>query len=661
MMIESEIEWPRTRRARQTQMPTAPAAEFAAILHSPAVKSGAEFRELVQALLDACCAASAPEESLVKLLELSKRVPYGVDERNSGALLAFACLEVLRQLPSAETWSYFRSLSWYDASLGNALHHTAVVLALEDASFRSLLLDVAAKVIDGAVRNPGKWSFTRERDLFPNLRQRWKESGGTLISVWWGLREMRAIEFRADEGIFGIVAELDTKVFFELLSKFDNPYPLLSALDAAGAAWSFSKWQKLASTAPVAFNEDRSWNGSAILPLLLFIARDRILEGRPNPRPEVPEETVAHAATEINALAGEIAQAIAPRPDSGPCVERWSTWLMRQSLGEIVNEALPYPSHNRSRGYADTALIGAIRREMPGHIWNPGVALDAEHWEDWCYRCVLVTIAADGGAPMPEAEHFLDEWQLSPEDWPAPRGQLLRDRATLFDSFGKRADAYGTRLLAIPFAQAQKPQDLWNRLWESTQTVREIIEFGDPNDRENAGLMRESAARGLMQLTFGIGLMMLDSIAHPAIKGTGDHQSSLQLTFRGVSAAVREMSAIDRFNRKYWDEALRHIAIRRAIWSADVHPGPTAFPGDTRPSFRDFIEELSGDTENLLALIEAALRNGVDAKKMKQLLSESGVDLKACIGFAERLIVLSQQRAEVGSQQVTAARLLLSQ
>src|ERR1700733_6000529 len=120
--------------------------------------------------------------------------------------------------------------------------------------------------------------------------------------------------------------------------------------------------------------------------------------------------------------------------------------------------------------------------------------------------------------------------------------------------------------------------------------------------------------------------MMLDCIVDPNRKIFGDRQTALERLFELLASAVREMSVIDRFDRSYWTDALRHIAIRRAIWSADMNlTSHATFREAAKPAFVDFVAQLSSDTENLLALIEVALRNKVKPETLLQALDKAGI------------------------------------
>jgi hypothetical protein len=215
---------------------------------------------------------------------------------------------------------------------------------------------------------------------------------------------------------------------------------------------------------------------------------------------------------------------------------------------------------------------------------------------------------------MPESDSFLEQWHLGPEEWFADRGQLLRESASLFESFGNSADAYGTRLRAIPLAEADAPHEISARFWDAMQTVRDIVELGDPEDRPDGGIGTENDACQSMRLAFGLGLMMLDCIVDSNSHIVGERRTALESLFALLTSAAREMSSIDRFDRTYWGDALRHVAIRRVIWSEGADTVAATFGKEAKPSFTDCIVTLTTDTENLFALIPVALRNKVQPK-----------------------------------------------
>ena len=128
---------------------------------------------------------------------------------------------------------------------------------------------------------------------------------------------------------------------------------------------------------------------------------------------------------------------------------------------------------------------------------------------------------------------------------------------------------------------------------------------------------------------------------------------------RTLADAVREMAAIDRLNLVYWKEAVRHLAVRRAIWVGSSEGRPASFQDQSRPAFADFVNDLSADTESLLVLLQMALRNGSTKEFVRQALNESGIDLSAHIAFANRLIAIDKRRIGISDEQLAVARALI--
>ena len=576
--------------------------------------------------------------------------------------LILACVEALRQVPTASMWEYLWSLAWHSALLEHGLPDAVVAAASVDASFKAQFLAIASEIVKVVACTPGRRAISRDRSRAQQLRDDWKENP-SLSSLWWGHMERDPFIFgRDDDRVLGIVADLDINVFVRLLEAFDNPYPVAAALTAS-RAWSFNRWQTLLSIAPVAFDPEGSWNGSTIVPLLLFMGREQLQD---RPRQNASETELKAAADEIGSLTGEIAKIVAARADAAPCTARWATWLMRGVMTGLSNAPVPFPTDARSHGYVDVTLIEALAKEIPAENWSPQSSSDAEPWEPWCYRCVLACVSLARSTPIVPAKDFLDEWALSPEDWESKRGQNLRAHASLFETFGNRADAYGTRMLALPLVESSNPEDAWKALWDSTSAIREIIEFGDADAETSESWRGQSEASGLMRLAFGLGLMMMDHLIAPSCPLKYERRSAIKGLLGSLTDAVREMSAIDKLDRNFWSEAMRHLAIRRAIWLTKGRPAPrsaaeVALDETTRPVFADYIRDLTGDLPGLLALIEVASRNGVDPATLKRAFIEAEINLQADVDMAERLLKLDPKRAGFSPAQISSARALLDQ
>ena len=349
------------------------------------------------------------------------------------------------------------------------------------------------------------------------------------------------------------------------------------------------------------------------------------------------------------------------RMDAIGCMTRWGNWLLHNAIPAVSANPVPHPTNAASQGFVEDALVDALIIEMPPDHWRAEPAPDAESWEPWCQLAAGALITLAEKTSMPSSEAFLDEWGLTPDNWSAQRGQKLRLHATPFVGAGPRADGYGARLLALPIVEAEFADVGWKRFWDATATLREIVEFGDPDQTGSGGWEGRADAANLLKLQFSIGLMMMDHLITPQRELGYDRYAALEGLLPRLNEAVREMAAIDQLNGKFWSEAVRHLAIRRAVWlSTHEKPNEVAFNSEVKPTLADFIRSLAGDTENLLALVYVAQRNGVDKALLAAAFDAAGVDISAEIAIAEHLFAISPRAIGIDQAQLGAARELLS-
>jgi hypothetical protein len=121
------------------------------------------------------------------------------------------------------------------------------------------------------------------------------------------------------------------------------------------------------------------------------------------------------------------------------------------------------------------------------------------------------------------------------------------------------------------------------------------------------------------------------------------------------------MTAIDQLNGKFWSEAVRHLAIRRAKWlSSGTEPNSIAINAEVKPTLVDFIRSLAGDTENLLALVYVAQRNGIDRATLAAAFKAAKVDINAEISIAVHLLAISPRAIGLNQAQIDSAREVLN-
>lgn len=653
------IEWPQQRRNRQNQsVRVSHGLKDIPNTLLRDVEDSSSFAPLVQALVDAFNEKADPKTKLTELsVGIDSSDTFGdYDEMVRQVVLALAAVSALRAVPQREMWEYLWSLAWHSASLASFLPQ-AVVVAANEEKFRKQFFTVAHSVVTEAIQNPGRRAIQREKDVGKNRREHWQKHP-QLSALWRGNfdHSFNAVS-RDDDHILLTVADIDMAEFVRLLSLYDYPDPVAHALMWCGAPWSFERWRAVVSVAPLAFGDDATWNGSLILPLLLGIARNQFQFGLGR---EPTSDQVSEATNDIKTLASEVARTIAPRTDVVGCITRWGNWLIRSAVPAVSANQIPYPTDANSQGYIDDALLDALIAEMPADRWNTEPASDAETWEPWCQLAAGALVALAGKASMPPPTTFLDEWRSSPDEWPLRYSQGLKLRAIPFEGGAPRADGYGARLLAIPIVETEHADNLWRRFWDSTAPLREIVEFGDAEATDNNGWQGRIDAANLLMLQFSIGLMMMDHLVMPPRPLNYDRLAVVADLLPCLDEAIREMTAIDQLNAKFWSEAVRHLAIRRAKWLSDrTEPNGIALNAEARPTLAEFIRALAGDTENLLALAYAARQNGVDKTALANAFKEADVDLDAEIKIAAYLLEISPRAIGLSEVQLDAAREIL--
>lgn len=653
------VEWPQERDLR-VQTPVGVGRHLADAPSSfiREIEGTKAFSGVVQSIMDAFKERADPKATLARLgTSIAQPDAFGdYDETGRQIVLALAGIAALRRTPAREMWEHLWSLAWHSAPLANYLPE-AVVAAATEPRFREQFLEVARSVTKEAARDPGRREGRRDRGVRASLRARWHERPELSI-LWRGRFEPTSHPASGDDdNILAIVLDIDLAEFIRMLDLYDYPDPVAHALLWSGGTRRFERWRALASAAPTAFGEHSKWNGSLILPLLLTIARNQFQLGL---RRELGPHEVSQATDEIKNIAAETAKVIASRDDAVGCMTRWGNWLVRTGIQAASANPVPLPSDAASQGFIESALLNALITETGVDRWDLDPAPDAETWEPWCQLAAGALVALAGKASMPYATDFLEQWCITPEEWSGRRGQRLRLHAIPFVGAGTRADGYGARLVALPLVEKDRADTRWIGFWNTTATLREIVEFGDADEADGGWQGRSDAAR-LLMFQFSIGLMMMDHVIWPQRPLGYDRCSALEGLLPLLDEAAREMAAIDQLNGKFWSEAVRHLAIRRVKWLSNSDTLACGTLGqEAAPTLVDFIRTLAGDTENLLAFAYVAQQNGVDRGVLATAFRAAEVDVNAELAIAENLLAISPRAIGLSEAQLNAARWLLN-
>ncbi len=574
--------------------------------------------------------------------------------------LAIAALSHFRKHPTAETWSALRRLGYYCAAFERDFDQLVRFVSKNDATFREIFLRVAGDVVGQAQCAPGRRANSRERNIYDALVKSWK-AAPSLLELWWGLRgSSHYLSPGDDDGVLAIVAELDVALFMRHVATFDQPYSIQHALNAAGASRSMACWQRMVEVAPKAFEADGRWTTSSVLPLLLVIARNQLHDGYYQMAPSEAQAGGASVA-DLQNVAKTIANTVARRTDAGPTTRRWAAWLFRQVLTLLSQDPKARTPESGARAYPDALLIDSLSAASPSEIWTPPASADWEGWEPWCDRGARISAALTGRATLPEAESFLSEWLLTTDSAYSERGIALAENASMFVTFGKRPDAYGTVLLALPLLATADPAATWSQFWSGCESIRELIEYDDYSVAEDStGRLSPSQARELMQLAFGIGLGVLDQLALSPDSEQASKTASVEHLFGALLTAVHEMTAIDKFDTEFWRSALQHLVIRRALWSGDdaARPAPQAFSNDFKPGLVEVLSEAAGDHELVFILIDSMVRNGVPASAVASAVQGAELNLAEYLAMSERLMTIGDKRLALSKDQIKSVEIV---
>jgi hypothetical protein len=576
-------------------------------------------------------------------------------------LMALVCAAALSQAPSLETWKKVRSLKSNSWQLEHWLANAMEAYVTKNTDTRKAYIALATVVLKALDSGTLVSQSDRTNQERIQAWDSWKECQNKLDEIWWGLRWWNEMNYEEEFPLFHLLSELDTVEFIKTISESGNPYLVHSVLIAAGVSGfcpRFSKWEKLAIAAPLAFEQDGTWNGSVLTPLLLVEARTQLLQaGRDIPAFDASSEDVSKVKQEIARTIESVVSTLATRQDALPLFARWTTWLMRQLLSYSEKNI----SDVRSAAFIDDALIESIGRWLKGRSVILSSPSNAPAWEAWCYRCVLASHAHSGFISPQGSTEFLSEWAISPDEWARKKGQGLRQRASLIVTMSKETPGVAANSLAYPIVQSESPTEAWIELWNTTQTLREIVEFGDADASDHEYQTRAEAGK-LILLVFRIGLAIFDQRASQCENSELPQARSQAKLHEALAAATNEMREIDdTLNRDEWIAMVRHLVIRRFLWEEQTAENNklnriAIFRPSDAPTFSNYLKAANSDAVELVALIQSLLLNDCDISRIDVGLRSALIDVSAIVDMVERLNCYSSRRYPMDKTQMQGIR-----
>ncbi|EPJ77235.1 hypothetical protein CFII64_24144 [Pseudomonas sp. CFII64] len=583
-------------------------------------------------------------------IEIQSQLNLDDSENALEMMKALICAAALEKHPSLATWQKVRQVksnSWQiEHWLANAMIAYASDYEPAQISYISLGKEIFLSLEQASLKS--QWE--RHNKAREEAAAYWESCQNKLEEIWWGLRGTDFMMYEEELPIFNVLYRFAPSVLKTLVSESQSPYLIRSVLMVAGISAFDSRyydWSQWAASAPVAFKNDGGWNGSAVIPLLLVHARQELLEsGRRLPYRDATDAQIENAKQEISLLSKSVVDVLAERSDALPLLARWSTWLMRQLLLHSDKDV----SDARSGAYVDNALIEAIGRRTKGDFEIQQPPLDAQTWEHWCYFCLLASHAHSGFESLPSISGFVDEWKISYEDWHGEKGRRLTERASLF-TLGKEMPGMHAHLLAYPIVRSTNPTEIWEKMWISAYTLRELVEFGDSDVQKNEFSARSSASE-LLFLLFSIGLAIFDQASGECYDSKSPKARQMAALHQLLASAIFEMNEIDdTLTRDKWRTAFQHLAIRRLIWEKPecnhLPESISVFSSTDKPAVSDYLLYIRGDVYELLLTVQGIALNSTSSSFLQEILQTASIDLATAFTAVKELTKFSSRRYPV--------------
>lgn len=555
-------------------------------------------------------------------------------------LATWCCVEALHRSPYWQTWKTIQKLQYNSWAIENWLNPLILAVIEDSSSKQNNFIKIAKKIISETdtlfLQEP-----TKENQKTHPIQEKlfWDRQSQPLQEIWWGIDRHSHSSYWEISNWFEVLLALDKTQAHSAISKLQNPFLaqqlIVRATMQEGAS---NHWQYFIQASPVAFEKDGRWNGHFLAPLLLTEFRNYLLRKKAH-YGSTPEED-KQTKEQIEKWVADNIQVIQRRQDAIPLLKRWSAWLMYRLLvegGDKVDDAT-------SSAFIDATLLTAM-----GHLFNIKTSIsseippDAMHWEQWCNLASCSYWLQNGTVIACNYQMFLNEWDLSVDDWYEGKGQQLRNHSGhLISTYSQtRFPSDLAYLLAYPIAQTYSRIDDWCKIWDSAIYLRELAEFGTESDNyEN-----RSKASELLFFLWQVGFALFDLKAQHSSAADSDLARDLASLFQHLHTSSQEMIVIvDTLNHEKWQLMPELLAVRRLLWEENAktnNQGYVIFNKDDQPRFSDYLKSQKHQELEIIQLLNAALRNNIMPSNIKKQIEVAGISIKQVIDKAKRLNQIS--------------------
>ena len=499
---------------------------------------------------------------------------------------------------------------------------------------------VARTLVRRFVQDPGGPAHRHDWEMVAEMHRRWKAKPD-LHTIWFGHAGGRHVmPFRSDWHIFDLLFEVDMTFAVTLIETYEEPHqPAMILQWALDPNRRFADWERLMAAALRAFDDDGAWNGRVLLPLLLQVAEDALRSGRGH---RDQEDNVARRDARLAQLAQSVASIVRTRTDGTAAALRWSGWLFRRAMSALDGEPIPFPRDADSRARSAWLTIEALVEAPTSTGWLDLRPADVAAEDELCLKAVCSLAALKHERAVPSHSLLLEMLPDEPEDFlDGEGGRRMRELPSLFVIWGKRPDAFGTRLLAASLFAGDVAATFAN-LWRRTLVLREIAEHAHAFRSDDAGYDdRAGRASQTIRFVIGLGINLIDYVQDARQKGlSADRRATSLALFATLHDATREMLAIDIVGRRDMENLHDHLCVRRFIYGDDHignHPVAACLSERDRPTAGELLVERSAVDRAFFESLQTLRINDISPERIARALKGVGVDLGQLVQQAQRL------------------------
>lgn len=567
----------------------------------------------------------------------------------AGALLAEAAGALFCSRPSVPRWQMVGQIIDDDPVARMVLVNLVAQRLSRRPNLREDIRDVARKLVQQSVRNLGAAAYPDDQATFAEMHRLWTAKPD-LHEIWFGHAGGRGVMLRrSDWHLFDLVLEIDTAFAAELIEAYEAPYQpaLILQWGTLDPNRRFADWTRLMEAALPAFEADGTWNGRVLLPLLLCAAEDALRSG-PGFRTEDKDAAQRHDARLVE-LSKAIASAILERQDGEAVSLRWASWLFRRVMSSLESESVPFPRDPDTRGrpawLATEALV-----EAPASIkWLNLRPRDVPAEDELCLEAVRSLAARHHDRTVPGRDLLFEMLPEEPEEFlEGETGRRMRELPSLFIIWGKRADAFGTRILAATLFGGDVAATFAD-LWRRTLVLREIAEHGHAFRSDEGGYEdRTARASQTIRFVIALGINLVDYVQDPRLTESLEDRRAVALALLAtLHDATREMLAIDPIGRRDLESIHNHLCARRFLYEYE-HVGEQLVAAPLtrtdRPTAGDLLVERCAVNRAFFETLQMLRINGVGRLQIADALADVHISLDELVEQAQRLNAVEHVR-----------------